>query len=142
MNRLFESQKADGIGDRRTVLAGAMGGLFLGEAKFVGQTLERAGLLDGLRSSRWRFSTSVISSAISSRTSRTTTGTRLYSSPLRGSPTAFAGDELVAFTNPSHHKRLHDAAGADGPSELLQRLFSEASAGLIRARVDLVDIGI
>ena len=46
LDRLFELQQADGIGDRGAVFSGAFRDLFLREMKFVNKSLKSMGLLD------------------------------------------------------------------------------------------------
>ena len=48
LDRLFQSQQAHGVGDRRAILAGALGDLLLREMEFVCQALECARLFDGI----------------------------------------------------------------------------------------------
>ena len=76
LDRLIEFQQADGVGDGGAVFSGALGDFLLRRLNSSVRRWKARACSIGLRSSRWRFSTSVISSAISSGTSRTTTGTR------------------------------------------------------------------
>ena len=46
LDRTFEFEEADGIGDSGAIFAGSLGDLLLGELKFVDEALEGVGLLD------------------------------------------------------------------------------------------------
>jgi hypothetical protein len=59
---------------------------------------------------------------------------------LRGSPSAFACDELVTRTDPADYKWLDDAACLNGPRQLFERLHAKTGAGLKGAGLDEVDI--
>ena len=48
LDRRFELQKANGVGDGGAVFSGAFRDLLLGEMKLIDQALERVGLLDGV----------------------------------------------------------------------------------------------
>src|ERR1700683_3797142 len=60
--------------------------------------------------------------------------------PLRGSPPAFAGDQLVAVSDSSNDEGLNNAAGADRARKLVQGFFAEACSWLERARIDQIDV--
>src|SRR6202044_990698 len=60
--------------------------------------------------------------------------------PLRGSPPAFAGYELVAVSDSPNDQRLNNAAGADRARKLVQGYFAESCSWLERARIDQVDV--
>ena len=49
LNRVFELQQADGVGDRGAVFSRALRHLLLREMKFIGEALEGVGLLDGIQ---------------------------------------------------------------------------------------------
>src|SRR5690606_14765810 len=56
---------------------------------------------------------------------------------LRGTPTALAGDELIAPTGErANDDRLDHAALGDRAGQLLERALVELAAGLLRMRLD------
>jgi hypothetical protein len=59
---------------------------------------------------------------------------------LRGAPSPLSGDELISRSDLSRDQRLYDSAHADGLREFLERRFREVCAGLIRARVDQINV--
>ena len=59
---------------------------------------------------------------------------------LRGSPTAFSGDDLIASVGHlAQRNRLDDADLSDALGEFLQGRFVELATRLVRVRVDLVE---
>ncbi len=66
----------------------------------------------------------------------------MQSGALRGAPAALPGDQLKARAHPANHERLHDAGGADGSRQFLQRLFAKSRARLKRAGIDQVSINL
>jgi len=54
---------------------------------------------------------------------------------LRRPPAAFAGDQLK-----SRGERLDHSGGADGLSELFEALFAKSRSGLVRVRINEVNI--
>ena len=49
LDRFFELEQADGVGDGGAVFPGSFGDLFLRQVKFVNQALESVRLLDGVK---------------------------------------------------------------------------------------------
>ena len=142
LDRGFELEQADGVGDRGAIFAGALGDLLLGEVKLIREALKGVRLLDGIEV----FALEVLDeSHLHCHTFGYVAdddGYAVQLCALCGAPTAFAGDELVAASAAAHDERLDDAAGADRLGKLLESLFAEARAGLVRARLDQVNVDV
>ena len=67
------------------------------------------------------------------------TGTCSEFRALRGAQAALAGDQFEFVLDPSHEKRLQDAALTDGKGEFLQRFRGDILARLPRALMDFLD---
>src|ERR1051326_3108149 len=93
----------------------------------------------GFKSSRWMFSTSVISSASSSETFRTI-ASLFQPGALSSPPPAFASDELKAIADRANHDRLNDAAGLNRARQFVEGFFAETRTRLIGARLNQIDI--
>ena len=59
---------------------------------------------------------------------------------LRRPPAAFAGDQLKSRGEGADDDRLDHSGGADGLSELFEALFAKSRAGLVRVRINEVNI--
>jgi hypothetical protein len=142
LDRWFEFQEADGIRDGGPVFAGAFGDLLLREVKFVGKALEGVRLLDGIEI----LALEVLDEGHLHRHTlgyvADDDGHSMHLSALRGTPAALACNQLITLALLADDERLHDAAGTDGLSEFIERVFAEARARLIRARIDQVNVGV
>src|SRR5580704_5835409 len=59
---------------------------------------------------------------------------------LRGAPSPFAGEKLIARSNSPQHQRLNNPAHLDRLSELRQGLFRKMSARLIGTWLDQINV--
>jgi hypothetical protein len=142
LDRDFEFEKADGIGDCGAVFAGALGDLLLGEVKFVGEALEGVCLLDRIEV----FALEIFDEGHLHRHTfgyvADDDGYAVQLCALCGAPATFASDELIAGGVAADNERLDDPTRANRLGELLQCLFAEARAGLVGARLDQVNIDV
>ncbi len=133
-------QKPNGVGNRRAILAGALGDFLLREVKFVGEALERARLLDRVEVfaleifDQRHLERHLVADVANNR------GNAAESGALRGAPAAFAGDQLKALPDAANHERLNDAAHANRSRQFFERLFAESRARLKGAGIDEVYI--
>ena len=99
-----------------------------------------------LRSSRWTFSMSAISSASPSDSVRIDDRHVVQAGPLRGAPAPLAGDDLVAIgaSDRPHHQRLDDArsriesassaSSSSANAARIARIGAQQSIGTLPAR--------
>ncbi len=140
LNRLFEFQKADGVGDGGAVLTGALGDLLLCEAELIREALEGVGLLDRVQVLALEvFDERHLERDFLGNVANDD-GNARECGPLGGAPAAFTGNQLVAKTHPADDERLHDSARTDRARQLFDGLLAEAGARLIGAGIDQVDI--
>ncbi len=134
-----ELEKAQEIGDRGAVFAGALRHLLLGEAEFAGEALVGAGLLD-------RIEILALEVLDDGDLHRLLVGDLAddgrdggFSGALRGEPAALAGDELVASGMLADGDGLNDAGDLDGVGEFVEGDIVEMGSGLVRIAVDQFD---
>ena len=60
---------------------------------------------------------------------------------FRGTPAAFAGDDLESIADLAHDDRLDDAVGADRLREFLQPRIVDVAARLKVVRLEAIDVG-
>ena len=110
LNRRFEFEQADGVGDCGPILSGAFSDLLLREMEFVDEALEGVGLLDRVEIlaleifDQRHFKCEVLRDIAKDDRNAVHIGT------LGGTPTAFPGNELVAIGDLANDERLNDTA--------------------------------
>ena len=114
--------------------------MFLSEIELVGEALEGARLFHGIQI----FALKVFDQCHLKRellgNLANNHGNASERRALGGAPAAFAGDQLVAKTDPPDDKGLDDSTRADRASQFLKRLLAKARARLIGAGIDEIDI--
>ena len=139
LDRRFEFQEADGVGNRGPIFSGAFGDLFLGELKFVNKTLKCVGLFDRVEIfalkilDEGHFEGQLFGHVAKNDRNVVKIGT------LGGAPAAFASNQLVAIRDLTYDKRLNDSARLYGARKFVESLLAEAGARLVGARVDQVN---
>jgi hypothetical protein len=113
LDRFLELEEADGVCNRRAVLARAIGNLILCEAEFIGQALERSRLLNGIQV----FSLEVLDqSHLEGQFFGNDSqhgGDTGKAGPLRSAPAPLASYQLETGRDSSHDEGLNDAACSD-----------------------------
>jgi hypothetical protein len=142
LDRPLKFQQSDGVSDRGSVFAGALGYLLLGEDEFVHQALKGAGLFDGIQILALEILDQghlerhlVAHVANDSRNARNR-------SALGSAPAALARNQLEASTRTADNDGLNDTSSPNRASEFVERLLAEAGPRLIGAGIDQVDINL
>ena len=109
----FELQQAQRVGDRSAILTRPLSYVFLSEIELVGEALKGPGLFHRVQilalevfDKRHLEREFLGNLADDHRNAR-------QRGPLRGAPTALAGNQLVAKTDPPDDERLDDPARTD-----------------------------
>ncbi len=123
------------VGDRGSALADPVGDLLVGQLEVLDQLLIGGGLLERVRSWRWRFSTRACSTRPRSSASRTIAGIGRQAGPLGRPPAALAGDRArsrspsTAAPGPAGARRSRGSRRS-----ARQRLLVEVHPGLMLVR--------
>lgn len=142
LDRGFELQEADGVGDGGAVFAGALRDLFLRELKLIDEALKSVGLLNGIEILALQiFDEGHFECEFFGNIAQDDWHTT-EASALGGAPTALTRDQLKTIGNFSDDERLDDAARLNRARKFVERFFAEARARLIGARVDEIDIDV
>ena len=114
------------------LLADGVRQLPLGVGELLDQLGEGSASSSALRSPRWIFSTSAISSAAASLTSRISTGT-MQAGALGRPPMSLAGDDLMTLpVRPRpHHQRLQQTFADRLRQLVVERLVVEAPPRIV-----------
>jgi len=137
---IFEAQKAEGIRDGYTFLAGALGGFLLREVKFLNQAIESLRLLDGIQVFALQvfdqrdFHGFLVGNIVNDD------GNAVHRDKLCGAPAAFAGEELISRGAFANDERLDDAGAANRLRQFVERGLGETRARLVGTGVDKVDV--
>jgi hypothetical protein len=142
LDRNFELEEADGVGDCGAIFSGAFGDLLLGKVKLIGEALKGVGLLDWIEIFALEIFDERHLHCHTFRYVAHDDGYAVQLCALGRAPATFAGDKLIAAGAAAHNERLNDAARTDRLRELFQGLFAEARARLIGARLDQVDVDV
>ncbi len=113
MDHGFELEEAERVGDRSAILTRALSDVFLGEIELVGKALKGARLFHRVQI----FALEVFDEGHLEREFLRNLaddhGNAGQRGPLRRPPTALAGNQLVAKTDPPDDEWLDDPARAD-----------------------------
>lgn len=142
LDRSLKLQEPNRICDGGTVLASALCNLFLREGEVLDQMLESARLLHRIQIFALEiFHEGHLDGPLLGNFADYD-GNAAECGSLGRAPAPFAGDELVTRTNAPNDERLNNPAGVNGTSEFVEAFLAEMGAGLIRARVNQVNIGL
>lgn len=139
-NRLFQSQDADRVCNRRAIFAGALGNFFLRHVEFIQQAVKSTRFFNGIEILALKvfyecqFQDLFVGNIAQDRRNA------LQSGALSGTPSAFAGDDLKARTHFSQYDGLDNSAGLNRARKFFERFFAETRAGLVRVRINQVDV--
>jgi hypothetical protein len=142
LNRRFEFQKADRIRDGGAIFSGAVGDLLLSKVKFVNEALESVGLLDWVEIFALKIFYEGHFQCEGFWNVAQDDRNAVHVRALRGAPAAFASNQLITIRDLAYDERLNNAARLDRARKLVEGLFAKASAGLIGAWVDQIDIDV
>jgi hypothetical protein len=136
----FELQEAQRIGDGGAILSGALGDVLLSEIELVGEALEGARLFHGVQIFALEIFDEGHLKREFLRDLANNDGNARQRGPLRSTPAALAGDQLVSKADSTDDERLNDPTRPDRASKLLEGLLTKARSRLIGTRVDEIDI--